>query len=98
MESNKHVFVFAKITPKKEFFFAAKNELIGMLEATRSETGCIQFELHHSECGQYLYLYEEWIDKGSLENHHKEDHTKIVAAKFEGWLAEPTEVTLMNKL
>ncbi|WP_217475244.1 putative quinol monooxygenase [Stutzerimonas stutzeri] len=90
--------IFAKITPKAEFFESAKNELLGMLGATRNEAGCIQFELHCSECKSYIYLYEEWESKAALENHHQEGHTQLVAQKFKDWLAAPTEVTFMNKL
>ncbi|CAK1835725.1 ABM domain-containing protein [Vibrio crassostreae] len=96
--SDKHLFVMAKITPKQEYFESAKTELLGMLEATRSELGCIQFELHASECGCYIYLYEEWKNKVDLHSHHQESYTQDVAKKFEDWLAAPTEVSLMNKL
>ncbi|UIP29877.1 putative quinol monooxygenase [Photobacterium sp. TLY01] len=95
---NVHPFVIAKITPKTEYFEQAKGELLGMLEATRNEVGCIQFELHESDCGRYIYLYEEWKNKAALENHHQEQHTQSVAQKFENWLAAPTEVAFMTKL
>ena len=93
-----NVCVFAKINPKSEFFESSKNELMGMLEATRNETGCLQFDLHISECGRYIFLYEEWGNKASLENHHLEKHTKSVASKLENWLVAPNEVTIMHKL
>jgi quinol monooxygenase YgiN len=95
---NSNTFIFAKITPKKEFFESAKSELLSMLEATRSEEGCIKFELHESECANYIYLYEEWLNKVALENHHNQEHTKVVAAKFEHWLDAPTEVSFMKKI
>lgn len=96
--SKNNPFVFAKIKPKDEFFESAKNELLGMLEATRNEAGCIQFDLFTSDCGRYICLYEEWETEAALNNHHQEEHTKLVAQKFEHWLAAPTEVTLMKKL
>ncbi|WP_237360451.1 putative quinol monooxygenase [Vibrio marisflavi] len=43
-------------------------------------------------------LYEEWSDKASLENHHQQEHTQQVASKFESWLSEETQVSIMNKL
>lgn len=95
---NKNTFVFAKITPKSEYFKSTKSELAGILEATRKEKGCIQFELHESECGCYLYLYEEWLNKKSLENHHTQTHTMAAAKKIESWLSQPTEVLFMKKL
>ncbi|KJY83986.1 hypothetical protein TW81_06590 [Vibrio galatheae] len=95
--SNDHLFVMAKITPHIEYFECAKNELFGMLSATRDEVGCIQFELHVSECGRYIYLYEEWVNQKALENHHQEKHTQAVANKLKDWLAVPTQVSRMSK-
>jgi len=95
---NKNTFVFARITPKPRYFKSTKAELAGILEATRKEKGCIQFELHESERGATLYLYEEWQNKKSLENHHKQPYTVTAAKKIENWLAQPTEVLLMKKL
>jgi len=96
--SDSNTFVFAKITPKKEHFEQAKDELLGILEATRNEDGCIQFDLFMSDCGRYIHIFEEWQSKAALDNHHQEEHTQLVAQKFEHWLAAPTEVTLMEKL
>ncbi|MFM2483588.1 putative quinol monooxygenase [Celerinatantimonas yamalensis] len=95
---NKHLFVMAKITPKAAFFEAAKIALLSLVGATRNEVDCIQFEIHVSPCGQFIYLYEEWTDQAALNNHHQEKQTKAVAQKIEHWLAAPTEVALMNKL
>ena len=96
MDNN--VFVFAKITPKPEFYSDTKSALAGMLDATRQEKGCIWFDLHSSECEKHLYLYEEWQDRKYLAAHHEQTHTKAVASKLESWLYEPTEVSLMNKI
>ncbi|GAB6260843.1 antibiotic biosynthesis monooxygenase [Photobacterium sp. CCB-ST2H9] len=96
--STENTFVFAKITPHETFFESAKRALLGMLDATRQEPGCIRFDIHTSECGRYIYLYEEWISKNALENHHQEAHTQAVAQKFTQWLAAPTEVSRMKKL
>jgi quinol monooxygenase YgiN len=95
---NSNTFVFAKITPKEEFFELAKTELLEMSEPTHNEEGCNKFDIHESECGNHIYLYEEWLNKEVLENHHKQEHTKVVALKFEHWLNAPTEVSFMHKL
>ena len=53
---NTNIFVFAKITPKPEFYNETASELAGILAATRSEDGCHRFDLHTSECERYLYF------------------------------------------
>lgn len=96
--SQESVFVFAKITPASAHVEDARAALQGMLAATRREPGCIQFELHESPDDDHLYLYEEWVDRQALDDHHRQPHTLAVVKPFELWLAAPTEVTLLNKL
>lgn len=96
--SGGNTFVFAKITPKPGHLELVKNGLMEILEPTRNEEGCLQFELHVSECGGLICIYEEWTSKVALGNHHQEVHTKKAAQKIGEALAAPTEVTVMKKV
>ncbi len=93
---NKNLFIFAIISPKEKYFKSAKKALLNIIEATKEEEGCIQFELHEDRT--YLYLYEEWKDKASLDTHYEKEYTKKVFKKYENWLLKPVEVIKMNKL
>ena len=93
--NNKNLFIFAKISPKEEYFKSAKNALLNILEPTQKETGCLGFTLHDDT--QHLYLYEEWTNQSSLDEHHLKSYTKEVFEKYQGWLIEPVEVIKMQK-
>lgn len=95
---NNNIFVFATIRPKGEHAHAAQNALLGMQPETLNEKGCVQFEIHESEDGTLIHLYEEWTSKEALNKHHQEPHTKKVAKDFESWLSGPTTVSIMKKL
>lgn len=88
----------ARITPKPEHFDSARNAIHQIIEATRRETGCLQFILHESEGGDSLHLYEEWQDAAALDAHYEQPYTKEVFANYASWLAEPVEIHRMKRL
>ncbi|MEI6893283.1 MAG: putative quinol monooxygenase [Colwellia sp.] len=94
---NKHTFVFAKITPKPEYFEVSQEAIKEIISKTRNESGCLNFTLHEDGAGS-LYLYEEWIDDKALEHHHKMRYTKTVFEAYTDWLATPPEITKLTKL
>lgn len=94
---NKHTFIFAKITPKNEFFDAARDAITEIIPQTRNEAGCLEFTLHQDGDGS-LYLYEEWTNDEALELHHSMDYTKAVFEAYKSWLAVSPEITKLIKL
>ncbi len=58
----------AKAKPGKEDALRAK--LLGLIEPTRAEEGCIQYNLHEAagEDGQFVF-YEIWRSKEDLDKH-----------------------------
>lgn len=89
------LFVFAKITPKAEYLINAREAILAIVEKTRLETGCKQFVLHDGANDGCLYLYEEWQNEMSLEEHYLREYTKDVFEKYQNWLAQPVEITRM---
>ncbi len=96
--NNHHLYVFAKIILKPQFFSDGRNAIRGIIEPTRREAGCIQFELHQDEAASTLFLYEEWNDSGALEEHYSQPYTKNVFENYSLWLAQPIEIHKMMKL
>ena len=92
-----HTFIFAKITPKPEFYNAAKQAVIDIIPQTHSEVGCITFTLHEDGSGS-LYLYEQWLDDAALALHYEMDYTKTVFKSYQDWLAIAPEITKLAKL
>jgi quinol monooxygenase YgiN len=91
------LFVFAKIYPKSEFFGNAKAAILNIVEQTRLEAGCLQFELHEDHEQNYLFLYEEWESEIALESHYQQTYTSEVFESYKEWLASPVEVVKMKK-
>ena len=94
---NNHIFIFAKITPKPQYFEVSKEAIKNIISQTLSESGCLGFDLHEDKAGS-LYLYEEWIDENALKLHHEMDYTKAVFEAYIGWLSTPPEISKLTKL
>jgi len=94
---NEHTFIFAKITPKAEYFDVSREAIKEIIPQTRNESGCLNFTLHEDEQGS-LYLYEEWANDKALQHHHAMDYTKSVFEAYKSWLAIPPEITKLIKL
>ena len=90
-------FVFAKITPKPEYFTQSRNAIEEIIPATKSEPGCLKFTLHEDGAGS-LYLYEEWSDDDALDRHHAMDYTKAVFEAYKSWLVSSPEIIKLAKL
>ncbi len=92
-----HTFVFAKITPKAEYFDVSKEAITKIIPQTRNESGCLKFVLHEDGKGS-LYLYEEWVNDEALQLHHSMDYTKDVFEAYKSWLAISPEITMLKKI
>jgi quinol monooxygenase YgiN len=66
---------------------------LGLIEPTRKEDGCVQYDLHvHTgEPGRFVF-YENWASRQHLERHAASAHLKAFATAAADWLAEPPSV------
>lgn len=85
---NQKLTVVARIlakTEKKEF---VKAELLKLIETTRGEEGCINYDLHQDNENENLFLYfENWASKElwqkHMENKHLTDYVKATEGAIE---------------
>ena len=91
--------IFARISPKPKYLSAAREAVIGIIDATRREAGCRTFALYE---GRYddgrLYIYEEWDDEAALAAHHQQSYTRSVFDCYRRWLSEPVGITTLRSL
>jgi quinol monooxygenase YgiN len=74
---------------------AVKQGLLALLEPTRNEPGCINYDLHQSVGAPGLFMfYENWKSKTDLDGHLKTPHMQDFMRKGREILAGPPEVTL----
>ena len=62
--------------------------LLDLIEPTRTESGCIQYELLQNEENPTDFVFvEEWESKAQLNAHLESPHINGVGAKLDGLLA-----------
>jgi quinol monooxygenase YgiN len=93
--AGRNVTVFALVKAKPGMEETVKQELLALVVPTRTEEGCINYDLHQSlENKGHFRFYENWTSKELLDRHLQSAHVKRFIGKMDQLLAEPPEITL----
>lgn len=90
--------IVARILAKAEKRELVKAELLKLIDITRAEEGCINYDLHQDNDNQNLFLfYENWTNRDlwqkHMQNNHLADYMKATdGAVDEFFLNEMTQV------
>jgi quinol monooxygenase YgiN len=85
--------VVARISAKPESVDVVRDGLQSLLQPTRSEVGCIIYELMQNESDPTDFtFYEEWTDAAALDAHGLTEHMASTFAQLDGHLAAPPDV------
>ena len=69
--------VVAIITARKGFEEEVKQGLIGLIEPTLKENGCINYDLHVDNDNPAVFAFHEnWESEEDLDRHLESDHIK----------------------
>ncbi len=97
--SNNQVTVTAllKVKPGLEAQFL--EEFQHIIQATHSEEGCINYDIHQSfENSSWFLLHENWVHQEALDYHLEQPYIKNLLGKAADFLTEPPEVKLWQKI
>ena len=76
-----------------------KELLLSLIEPSRSDEGCISYDLHQAFNDPALFVFHEtWENKELLSKHSATEHVKQFRSKSKALIAEPPEVTLLTKI
>ena len=93
------VTVTAHIKAKKGFEDKLMEELLSLVDPTRSEAGCIAYDLYRDQENRSIFMfYESWKSKGDLEQHLQKTYLKSFMEKADELLAEPVTISLWEKV
>ena len=97
--SEAQVTVIARCQAKKGMEERVRGEILALVEPTRAEPGCINYDLHVAadDPGQFL-LYENWTRKGELDKHLAMPYLERFKGLAEELLAAPIEITLWEMI
>lgn len=94
-----NVTVMASFKAKEGKEEAALIELSALLDPTRQEAGCIQYDLHRSTDDPGIFVfYETWNSRQDLEAHLEMPYLQGLLGKVEDLFVEAPQINLLEKL
>jgi quinol monooxygenase YgiN len=74
-------------------------QLTALVEPSRKEEGCVQYDLHRStsEPGRFVF-YENWTSPEILDRHSKSAHIAAFRSVAADLLAEPARILLYSRI
>ena len=96
--SDNNLTVIAQIKVKEGMQEKMEGELLKLIEPSRSEPGCIVYDLYQSADDKQTFMfYECWKSKRDLDEHLQKPYTKAFIEKTE-MFAEPLKVSLWGMI
>lgn len=91
--------VVAEIVAKPGKEDEVRKHLLGFVEPTRKEEGCVQYDLHvcNDEPGRFLF-YEHWTSGEMLDKHSASKHIQAFRAIAGDLLAQPTRILRATRI
>ncbi|BHH83604.1 putative quinol monooxygenase [Desulforhopalus sp. 52FAK] len=90
--------IVANITTKADKVELVKAELLKLIDVTRAEEGCINYDLHQdNENPAHFLFYENWESRELWQKHVGNTHLKEYMAATEG-AVEAFSVNEMSKI
>jgi quinol monooxygenase YgiN len=73
--------------------------LIGLVEPTRKEAGCLNYDLHVSleNPGRFLF-HENWTSQALLDAHLQSPHVQAVVQRLDELCSEPPAIVLWDRI
>jgi len=91
--------VVARVVALPETVEAVKLVLIGIMEPTRNEEGCISYELLHNEEDLTDFTFvEEWESRAWLEAHLASAHIEAAVSELNGLIVTEPDIRIYRLL
>ena len=85
--------VVAKITSQPDKVEELKSVLLGLVEPTRLEKGCVGYQLvqDKSDLAEFVFI-EEWISDSAIDAHMTSAHVQAAFSKAQSLLAKAPDI------
>ena len=93
------VTVFARLKAKEGSEGELKELLLTLIEPSRSDEGCVKYDLHQAIKDPGLFVfYEIWESRDHLDKHARTPHFQQFQNKSKDMLAGPPELILLENI
>ncbi|NLS02946.1 antibiotic biosynthesis monooxygenase [Rhizobium sp. P32RR-XVIII] len=93
------VTVMAHLVARPEKVDETRAFLMSLIERTRAENGCVDYDLHQSDDNPAEFsFYENWISREALDRHMETPYLKELVERKDEFLALEPDVRLMTMI
>jgi quinol monooxygenase YgiN len=91
------VIAHVKARPGKEA--EVKKELLSLVEPSRKDAGCLNYDLHQAADNPALFMFHEnWTSKAHLDQHLQKPDLQAVLGRVGQMVAEPAQITRWERI
>ena len=91
--------VVARMKARSGMEEQVKASLLALVGPSRSDAGCVSYDLHQSPEDEALFLfYENWASKEDLNRHLGKPHLRAFLERADALLDEPVSITFWDKI
>ncbi len=95
MTADEKIVLFARLKVKQGTEREAKRAAISIIEKSRAESGCLNYDFHQAIDDATIFLWHEtWENKAAIDAHANSSHFREFSASIENITDEPLQVTL----
>ena len=95
----KPIVVIARIKAKEGKEEELKQLLISLIEPSRKDDGCINYDLHTSDDGPGMFMFHEtWRDREALAKHLSTPHLRYLISLSDDLIEGDMNVSMWNKI
>lgn len=88
-------FLYAQAGKEEEL----RRRLLALVEASRAEAGCINYDVHQSDEDPTVFvMYENWRERADLDRHFEMPYMKDIVAVLPELLRAPTAMHYLSML
>lgn len=97
--SDEKIVLVARLKVKPDKIEEAKAAALAIVEPSRKEEGCINYDVHQSIEDPTVFVWHEtWADKAAIDEHFDKTYFIEFAQVVQRVAAEPSQITLTKMI
>ena len=97
--SDEKIVLIARLKVKADKIEQARSAAIAIVEPSRKEAGCINYDIHQSIEDETIFLWHEtWVNKAALDEHFATPFFQEFFKIVEQVAAEPPQINLTKMI
>ena len=93
--NDEKIVLIARLKVKPDAVESAKRAALAIVENSRAETGCVNYDFHQAIDDETIFVWHEtWANRAAIEAHGASEHFKNFSAAIKDSVDEPLQITL----